>query len=250
MSQQPPQMAPSQNDVQSKNDTQSSPSSTKTHITTHMNSLYRDSLSLFLRHYCHVPASSAQPSTTTLTTLTSDSLIIFQEREKRRYYIPLSPPLPALSCPTFSAEIRHRIKDMHYASLAGLDLSPTKITRYAGPRTVIEVVVFVLVGLTMISFSWRGNFQQGSIFYQTLGLGYVHGFAGFCYVIQPWLLGGMSGIHAGEVVWMARTRLRRHRVESGSRLWWMWMGTCFMEGYSSFRRFDRLVREIERKEKR
>lgn len=232
---------------------QPDPLAIKIRIINQMNTSHQDSLTLFLRHYCHVPAASAKPSTTTLTGLNQDSLILSSSEEqggRKRYYIPLTPPLPSLTSPSISAEIRQRLKDMHGACLAGLGLSPIKITRYIPPQSAMEMVTFVCVVLTMLSFSWRGNFQPGSPFYQTFGLGYVPAFAGFCRAIQPWLLASTLTIHGGEAVWMARTRLRRHQVEEWSWLWWRWVGTCFFEGFFSFRRFDGMVKEMEGREKR
>lgn len=211
----------------------------KTRITSHMNLSHRPSLSLFLRHYCNVPPSNTHPSTTSLETLNLTSLIL--SSGGKRYFVPLHPPMSS-----FATSFRSRMKDMHDECLRALDLSDVQITTYLPPQSVMQRVNFLVVVLTFLSFSWRANFIPGSLFYEMVGLGHVPGFAGFCRMIQPWLIWGMVGIHALEAVWMVRTRLRRHGVERGCRVWWMWVGTCFIEGAFSFSRMDGMVREGER----
>ncbi|KAF7507469.1 hypothetical protein GJ744_010400 [Endocarpon pusillum] len=217
----------------------------RTRITRHMNTSHRDSLSLFLRHYCNVPAPSATPESTTLETLKQDSLILTSQG--KRYHIPLQPPLSTL---TFSAATRQRLIEMHNECLRGLDLSDVRITTYRPPDTLIQRINFLVVFLTMLSFSRRANFSPGSLFYETSGLSFVPSFAWFCSTIQPWLITPMLGIHVCEVVWMARTRLRRHGVERWSRLWWEWVATCFIEGLGAFQRIDGMVRDKEEEMKK
>ncbi len=212
----------------------------RTRITTHLNTAHRDSLSLFLRHYCKLPAHSATASSTTIETLNRDSLILTSHG--KRYYIPLQPALSSLSSP---AATRQRLKQMHNECLRGLDLSDIKITTYRPPKTLIHRITFLAVVLTMLSFSRRAHFLPESLFYETLRLDFVPRFAWFCLTIQPWLITAMLGIHVTETVWMARTRLRRHGVERWSRLWWIWVGSCFIEGVGSFQRIDGMVRDKE-----
>lgn len=217
----------------------------RTRITTHLNTFHRDSLSLFLRHYCNVPAHSTAPDSTTLETLKRDSLILTSQG--KRYHIPLQPPLSSL---TSSAATRQRLKEMHNECLRGLDLSDVRITTYRPPDTLIQRITFLAVALTLLSFSRRANFLPGSLFYETSRLSFVPSFAWFCSTIQPWLITAMLGIHASETLWMARTRLRRHGVERWSRLWWEWVGTCFIEGLGSFHRIDGMVRDKEEEMKK
>ena len=229
--------------------TQTEDPTTRTRITTHMNTSHRDSLSLFLQHYCGVPASAAPPASTTLTTLNLDSLIL--SCQGKRYYIRLDPPLSRSSS---AAEVRRRLKALHTECLDGLGLSPVTITRYLPPQGPGERVFFVVVVVTMLLFSRRANFMPGSTVYQGFGLGHVPSWAWFCSTIQPWLIPAMLGLHVAEAGWMARTRLRKHRVGTWSTLWWIWVGSCFIDGVSSFRRIDRMIRqgelEVEMEEKR
>jgi Protein of unknown function (DUF2470) len=210
-------------------------------IITHMNSSHQDSLSLFLQHYCAVPAFTA--SSAALTAVNLDSLIITSQG--KRYYVPLKPALQDY------AEMRTRLVAMHKDCLQALALSDIKITRYTPPQGFMQRFNFLIVVATMLSFSRQEHFVPGSWFYSTFGLEHVPSFTWFCRTIQPWLIVGMMVIHLGEAVWMARTRLRRHGVRRWSGLWWRWMGTCFIEGAGSYWRLDGMVerekREVEKK---
>ncbi|KAK4655853.1 hypothetical protein QC762_306070 [Podospora pseudocomata] len=55
-------------------------------------------------------------------------------------------------------------------------------------------------------------------------------------------------IHISEAAWLERSRLSKFGVERGSGVWWLWMGSCFIEGGMAFKRFDILVRRAEEKE--
>ncbi len=145
------------------------------------------------------------------------------------------------------------MKTMHAECLRALDLSDVKIASYVPPQTMMHRVSFFVVVMAMVSFSRGANFVPGSRFYQMFGLGYVPNFAWFCATLQPLLFPFMMGIHALEAVWMARTRLKRHGVRRWGLVWWMWVGTCFIEGVLAFQRLDGIAREkeidMEREEK-
>lgn len=217
--------------------TQPDEAAIRARITTHMNAQHQDSLSLFLQHYCNIGPSASTSTSTTLVTLHLDSLILASQG--KRYYIPLHPPMSSFS------ETRPRMKAMRQECLRALDLSDVKITSYVAPQGLIPRLTFLAVILTMLLFSRRRNLLPGSIFYDSLGLRYVPNFVSFCAIIQPWLIKVMLAIHFSEALWMARTRLRKHQVRSWSRLWWMWVGTCFIDGIFSLQRIDELVSRKE-----
>ncbi|KAL2024114.1 hypothetical protein VTK56DRAFT_9894 [Thermocarpiscus australiensis] len=52
------------------------------------------------------------------------------------------------------------------------------------------------------------------------------------------------GIHAAEAWWLERTRLRKFGVMRGSRVWWFWMVSVFVEGMMAFKRFDIVVERL------
>jgi len=51
-------------------------------------------------------------------------------------------------------------------------------------------------------------------------------------------------IHLVECVHLQRTRLRKHQVETFSKVWWLWMMTGSLEGFGVFKRFDKEVEEV------
>ena len=57
----------------------------------------------------------------------------------------------------------------------------------------------------------------------------------------------MVAMHAGETVWMVKSRLEKHTVRTFSRVWWMWVFSCFVEGTGSFVRFGECVEEEKAK---
>lgn len=144
------------------------------------------------------------------------------------YTIPLDPPLSSLK------EARERVVQMDKEAIAELGRSEVTVKEYRSPKG-FHAVVFGLCLFTYVVFSRRANVLPGSLIYDYL-LNYVPGssyFAG----IQPAVLWLTVGIHLAEAVVMAR-RLGRHSVPLLSRLWWTWVGSCFIEGYGSFQRWS------------
>lgn len=130
---------------------------------------------------------------------------------------------------------------MDAEAVAGLGASDITVKKYKPPRGFMAVV-FVACALTYMAFCRRANFEPGSVLYDTL-LKHVPGFARFCRIIQPLLFWLMIMLHAGETVWMAKGRLVRHTVRMFSRVWWLWVLSCFVEGVGSSVRFDECVKE-------
>lgn len=77
---------------------------------------------------------------------------------------------------------------------------------------------------------------------------YVPAFANFCYKIQPFVFYAMITIHLAEVIYMERSRLRKHGVKMFSSVWWSWLMSDFVEGFPATLRFDRLVKDAEEKQ--
>ncbi|KAJ9649305.1 hypothetical protein H2201_004313 [Coniosporium apollinis] len=198
-------------------------------IVTHMNADHRDSVVRYLEHYKGLSSFTARNAR--LEKMDLDSLGI--NCAGKLYTIPLDPPLSSLK------EARERVVQMDKDAIAGLGRSEVTIKEYRAPRG-FHAVVFGLCLFTYIAFSRRQNVLPGSLVYDYL-LKYVPG-SGYFASIQPAVLWLMVGIHLAEAVVMAR-RLGKHSVPLGSRLWWTWVVSCFVDGYGSFQRLDALVRE-------
>lgn len=105
-------------------------------------------------------------------------------------------------------------------------------------------IIMVACALTYIAFCRRGNFEPGSLLWGAL-LRYVPRFGEFCWRVQPLVFYPMVVLHAGEAGYMVLSRLERHSVRWGSGVWWMWVGSAFLEGWGSFVRFDEGVRKYK-----
>jgi hypothetical protein len=227
----------------------------KTRIITHMNADHADSLSLFARHYCKLP--TAQASTAKLTDIELTHLIISTSstftnyatnRTTARNYIPLTPPMSSFS------EARKRLVAMHNESLAGLGMSEITVTRYEPPSSPLHLFVFALCLWSWLSFSYRPNLLptapvKAIYDFWSVG-GYWPGLASLSYFLQPFAISVMLVIHSSEAVYLARTRLRKHQVKIGSRIWWSWVMSNFIEGAGALQRFDAIVRDKEEEKKR
>ncbi|KAL8957238.1 MAG: hypothetical protein Q9193_005436 [Seirophora villosa] len=139
------------------------------------------------------------------------------------------------------SDARTRFADLDAQAAQGLGRSNITVKKYTRP-TGFMAVVFLAVLLTYVFFSKRSNFQSGSIIYDVL-LRHVARFARFCYTVQPLVLSLTLAIHLTEATYMARSRLKKHTVPTFSKLWWIWIGSTFIEGAGAFIRIDRIVED-------
>ena len=210
---------------------------TKQRIITHMNNDHQDSLIRYLQHYAHLSSFSARNAH--LVDISLDSLTILSSN-RTPHLIPIKPAMTSYS------EARPRVVAMDGEAVAGLGASDITVKRYKPPYGFMTVVMVACL-LTHISFCRRANFEPGSVFYDTLLLKHVPRFADFCWTIQPLLFLPNYLLHGTEAAWMVKSRLEKHTVRMFSRVWWMWVLSCFAEGYGSFVRFDECVSEEKAK---
>jgi hypothetical protein len=227
----------------------------KTRIITHMNADHADSLFLFARHYCKLP--TAQASTAKLTDIELTHLLISTtsaftnyttNRTTARNYIPLTPPMSSFS------EARERLVAMHNESLAGLGMSEIAVTRYQPPSSPFHLFVFALCLWCWLSFCYRPNLLPNApvkAIYDFWSVGgYWPGLASFSYFLQPFTICFMLVVHISETVYLARTRLQKHQVKTGSPVWWSWVISSFIEGFGAIQRFDAVVQDKEEEKKK
>jgi hypothetical protein len=206
--------------------------STKDFIIKHMNADHADSLQLYLQAYNGITARESQGAT--LEDLTLSNLII--TAQKSRYTIPLTPPMKDYT------EARTRLVTLHKESLQKLGRSDVTLTEYRAPHG-FQAVIFGLVLFTYITCWQRSNLLPGAFVYENLGFKFVPDFAHFIYRIWPVFYPCVLGIHVLESVALAVTKLRPMGVAVGSRLWFAWMGSCFIEGFGAFVRIGEIVKE-------
>jgi hypothetical protein len=150
--------------------------------------------------------------------------------------VAFDPPL------TSFREARERLVQMDKDALKALGQSEIRITKFVHAYTdAISAINFTTCILTFAAFCRPGNFQPGSLLFDRL-LYRFPGFSSFCLTIQPFLFTIMLGIHAYEVTLMV-TKLEKHGLLMDSGIFWAWLGTCFVEGFTSFMRLNTLISE-------
>ena len=205
-------------------------------IIQHMNKDHQDSLVRYLEHFCHLSSFSARNAH--LHDVSFSSMTIIASNGSH-YNVPIHPPLTSWS------EARERVVAMDAESITGLKRSKITVKKYKrakGPWIITPIAV----ACTLAAFALRSNFEPGSLFHDTL-LKSVPSFARFCYTIQPYLVAGMVSVHTAEATHMASSRLEKHSVPTFSVLWWKWIVSTFFEGFGSFIRFDKIVKEEEQR---
>lgn len=145
--------------------------------------------------------------------------------------IPFEPPLKSLR------EARERLVQLDKDALETLNRDSTPIKTFipasANPGHLFN---FTQCLVAYVILSRGANFRPGSLLYDTL-LFRVPEFAELLSTLRPYILSLMLAIHITESVLMAR-KLSRHGLRPVDRLWWLWVGTCFVEGVTSFWRLD------------
>jgi hypothetical protein len=142
-------------------------------------------------------------------------------------------------------EARARLVDMDKDSLRILGQSDIPITTFIPCYTKLgHLFNFTQCFVSYLLLPNPGNFKPGSLLYDHV-LYQVPWFADFVSKISLLVFAIMLPIHLTETVIMAR-KLARHGLTLYDTLWWKWIGTCFVEGITSFWRLDGFIEEKKR----
>ena len=204
----------------------------KQRIITHMNNDHQDSLIRYLQYYTQLSSFAARNAH--LADIGFDNLTILSSNNTP-HTIPIKPSMTSWS------DARPRVVAMDAEAVAGLGGSDITVKKYKPPYG-FTAFVFVACALTYMAFCRRANFEPGSPFHDTL-LKNVPSFATFCRTIQPLVFWFMVVAHGGEAAWMVKGRLEKHTVRMFSKVWWLWVLSCWVEGFGCYSRFDECVRE-------
>ncbi|KAL2184916.1 hypothetical protein L209DRAFT_755821 [Thermothelomyces heterothallicus CBS 203.75] len=118
------------------------------------------------------------------------------------------------------------------------------------PRVPYDLAIFlaVLAYYASLALVRAGMVTPGSPAARWLEAArFPGGAAGFRWLVDA-LLVPVLGIHLAETWWLERSRLRKFGVRRGSRAWWLWVGSVFIEGAMAFKRFDIIVERLKRRE--
>jgi hypothetical protein len=153
--------------------------------------------------------------------------------------ITFDPPMKSL------CEARERLVQMDKDTLQILDRSDITVTRYIPPYVNPgHLFNFTQCLLVYLLLPRGANFRPGSWVYDNL-LTMVPAFARFVLQVRWIVLPIMLAIHITEAVIMAK-KVKRHGLSSADAVWWLWMGSSFVEGVTSFWRLDGLIAEKQR----
>ncbi|KAF1939175.1 integral membrane protein-like protein [Clathrospora elynae] len=153
--------------------------------------------------------------------------------------VAFDPPMKSLR------EARERVVQMDKDALQILGRSNISITTYIPPYTRPgHLWNFTQCSLAFLLLPRPANFQPGSLLYDTV-LFRVPGFVNLVAQIGWIVFAIMLPIHVAETGIMAR-KLARHGCTFLDGVWWKWMGSCFVEGITSFWRLDGLIEEKKR----
>ena len=208
----------------------------QTRILNHMNADHRNSLVLYSRYYSKLPLAHAK--TSKLDSINLEHMII--ESSFGRCLVPFTPPLKSYS------EARERVVAMHQECLKGLDVDEITIDRYILPNSPLQGTLAFLTTWTFATFPFRQQLrpESGSLLSWAWSIGGLFpGIAKLAYLTAPYVLVFMLVLHGAEAAQMARSRLRRHSVETFSGVWWAWVVDTFFEGFGAFQRFDGMVKK-------
>ncbi|KAI1427519.1 putative integral membrane protein [Xylaria sp. FL1777] len=206
----------------------------KARIMAHMNKEHGADLKRYLQAFNGLSSSAA--SGAKLTDLTFETLTI--ESASGAHAVRVAPPMKSF------ADARVRLVDMAERAQATLGLSDIRIATFQGPRGG-GLVSFVGVGFYIVSAVAvaLGLVQPGTAAWSVLDACFPYeGAAGFVWIVKA-IAVPVAAIHVTEAWWMARSRLAKYGVETGSALWFKWVLETAVEGFPAFKRFDRLVRE-------
>ncbi|KAF1852163.1 integral membrane protein-like protein [Cucurbitaria berberidis CBS 394.84] len=209
----------------------------KQRIIKHMNADHHDSIRRYVEAYAS--KSTFQSRDAQMTDIDLGEMKF--SCGGQQVVVTFDPPMTALR------EARERLVQMDKDSLQALGRSDISVTTFI-PATAKpgHLYNFTQCVLAYLLLPRPANFRPGSLLYESL-LYKVPSIAAFIAQIAWIVFAIMLPLHIGETVLMAR-KLAKHGCSPADGVWWKWMGTCFVEGITSFWRLDGLI-EGKRREK-
>jgi len=215
-------------------DQASKDAASKARIIKHMNGDHQRELSHYLRHYCSLSASKARKPL--LRDLDFNSMTI-QTTDGAAHIVPISPPMSSW------ADARIRAVDMDRTARASLGISHLVVNEYQPPKLLLVPMIEVIM-LMFFGMAFQSMIVPGTFVYEFLQKWYPGGASWALWVMNA-VGGPILVIHVIEAFWMM-TKLKRFGVETGSSLWYKWVGNNLAEGITTHFRFDAIVRTLEK----
>jgi hypothetical protein len=164
--------------------------------------------------------------------------------EERVYVVRFEPRLGAWG------ERRERLVGMTRVAKEALGVAATEgvvVREYMPPRVPYDLAVFVAVLFYYFTFGLvrAGGFAPGGLSALVVEtVRFPGGVAGLKWLVNA-IFVPVLAIHLVETWLLERTRLQKFGVRRGSRVWWLWVGSVFIEGAMAFKRFDIVVERLK-----
>lgn len=153
--------------------------------------------------------------------------------------ITFDPPMKAMR------EARERLVQLDKDALQVLGRSDITITKFTPPYVKLtHLYNFTQCLLCYLLLPRPANFQPGSLLYETV-LFRVPTFADFVARVCLTVFSIMIPIHLVEATLMAR-KLAKHGTTFLDVVWWQWVGSSFVEGFTAFWRLNDLIAEKQK----
>lgn len=122
------------------------------------------------------------------------------------------------------------------------------ITKYTPPTSVLHLTVGIACLAGLLAFTTIPYVVPGKPAYELLQKIHPKGAETFVWLART-IPAPLLGIHLLEASLLDLTRLSKYGVKRGSKLWWTWMGSAVIEGFSTFQRIDGMVKKEEKQRK-
>ncbi|KAH8811603.1 hypothetical protein F5884DRAFT_782716 [Xylogone sp. PMI_703] len=235
----------------------------KARIVSHMNAEHQESLTLYLRHFNKLSASSAAKNPI-LQDITPAEMTI-STSDGKTHIVPFTPPMDSLS------DARFRTVEMDTEARKALGVAPIEhgppsssngaapsaghgghessspiiIKEYTPPRSLLHITVAALCLLGYVAFATKSYIVPGTPVYELLDKYFPGGTKGMLWTTRmiqwPVIL-----LHILETA-ILDSRLAKYGVRRGSGVWAAWVGSCMIEGFGSLQRVEAIVRREKRK---
>jgi hypothetical protein len=258
------------------------PPAQKVRTITHMNKDHRRNMRHILQHFGSVPPAPRLPTEEEEDAEDSDPLMVDitlthftvslphfnntnnNNNNATEYCIAFDPPLASWD------ERRPRLVEMTRAAHAALgipddpesesgaksgggDSAKVVVNEYMPPRIPVDITIFgsVLFYYACFTGVQLGYFAPGTAAARIVEelVRFPYGLAGFTWLVRT-IFVPVLAIHVAETWWLERSRLRRFGVRRGSKVWWLWVVSVFIEGGMAFKRFDLIVERLRREKAR
>ncbi|KAI2484340.1 HugZ heme iron utilization protein [Pyrenophora tritici-repentis] len=208
---------------------------TRQRIIKHMNTDHHDSI----RRYVEAFASKSVFQSRKAQMIDIDlNQMVISSGDGQRSVITFDPPMQNLR------EARERVVQLDKDAQQILGRSDIPVTTFIPTyRHPTHLALFTTSLLCFLLLPRQANWQPGSLLYDSV-LHLVPGTANFVAKFG-WTVVFLMLAHVIEAFIMVR-KLARHGCTFLDAVWWKWVGTCLVEGFTSFRRLDALVEEKKR----